>query len=296
MEISSACMLCLMGKQKDVISNCSDEKKKQDYLKKAFFRFSQAGPDDCAPVLHADLNKIAKETFENVKSYQEEKDHYNQLMLAILPEIEKKIRNSKDPLEAAIKYARAGNYIDFGAVAEVKEDQLFIILEQATEEELSPDTYTALKEELSKASQFVYVTDNCGEVVMDMALIKLLKELYPKLMIQVLVRGCEAINDATIEDAKFIGLTKVSKVIGNGSDVPGTALQRISTEALQILEKADLIFAKGQGNFESLYGAQKGYTVYYLFLCKCDYFTEKFGLKKFSGVFMREQQTKTEIE
>ena len=292
MKVSTACMLCLLGKQQAVIDKCADEEKREIYLKQAFLRIGQATEEDSAPVLYADLHGMAKEAFGEIKSYQKEKEHFNQLMLKVLPEVEKKIRVSDEPIKAAVKYARAGNYIDFGAMPDVKEDKLMEILDQATEEELTEEVYVEFLKDLEWAKSLVYVTDNCGEVVMDMAFIKLLKEKYPNLSITALVRGQEAINDATIEDASFIGLTEIVPVIGNGSDVPGTALHRINQEAEQLLKGADIVIAKGQGNLETLYSSNWGLNIYYLFLCKCDYFTKKFGVKKYTGVFMREVQEK----
>ncbi len=42
------------------------------------------------------------------------------------------------------------------------------------------------------ASRLVYLTDNCGEVVLDKLVVKLLKEFYPELAITVIVRGFPA--------------------------------------------------------------------------------------------------------
>jgi len=44
----------------------------------------------------------------------------------------------------------------------------------------------------------------------------------------------------------------IAPVIANGSDAPGTLLEECSTEFRACFESADLIIAKGQGNFETL--------------------------------------------
>lgn len=134
----------------------------------------------------------------------------------------------------------------------------------------------------------VYLLDNCGEIVLDKLLIRLLQVLYPNLKITAVVRGGEVVNDATMEDARMTGLTEIVDVIGNGDDVAGTILSRVSPECLQIIEQADVILAKGQGNFESLHGCGKN--VYYLFLCKCDWFMRKFQAERFQGMFVNERR------
>jgi hypothetical protein len=52
--------------------------------------------------------------------------------------------------------------------------------------------------------------------------------------------------------------------------------------------EADLIIAKGQGNFETMNGC--GLNVYYLFICKCVRFTDIFDVPKFTGILANEKR------
>ena len=153
-------------------------------------------------------------------------------------------------------------------------------------EKLDNKNYECFKQDLKQAKTLTYVLDNCGEIVLDKLLIKEIKRQYPKLQISVLVRGKEVLNDVTMEDAIQTGLTKMVPVIENGTGIAGTVLEKISKEAKEALNEADIILAKGQGNFESMYGC--GLNVYYLFLCKCDWFVKRFAMTKNAGVFLRE--------
>lgn len=144
--------------------------------------------------------------------------------------------------------------------------------------------YVALKQ----AKTLLYITDNCGEIVLDKIFIEELKKRYGNLEITVMVRGGLAINDATIEDAQEIGLTKIVPVISNGAAIAGTVKEQLSKEARKQLDSADVIIAKGMGNFESMY--QEGINPYYLFLCKCDLFTRRFGVKLFDPIFCKEER------
>ena len=101
-----------------------------------------------------------------------------------------------------------------------------------------------------------------------------------------IVRGEDIINDATIQDAREVGLTEVVTCIGNGNAAPGTIVAQLSEQAKEILYSADIIISKGQGNFESLYG--ENLNPYYLFLCKCELFVNRFGMKQYQSVFVRE--------
>ena len=100
----------------------------------------------------------------------------------------------------------------------------------------------------------------------------------------------DVINDATIVDAKEVGLTDIVTCIGNGNGAPGTVLKLLSEEARTVLSGADLIISKGQGNFESLYG--EGINPYFIFLCKCELFVRRFQLKQYESVFMKEERIK----
>ena len=86
----------------------------------------------------------------------------------------------------------------------------------------------------------------------------------------------------------------MAAVIPNGTDIPGTALDLVSSETRRALDGADLIISKGQGNFETLFGS--GRNIYYLFLCKCSLFAERFGKEKFGGIFISERNVKKMID
>ena len=131
---------------------------------------------------------------------------------------------------------------------------------------------------MENARTLVYLTDNCGEIVLDKLFIKQIKETFPGLNITAMVRGGDVINDATLVDAKEVGLTEIVPCMGNGNAAPGTIVGRLSEEARETLFHADVIISKGQGNFESLYGEKLN--PYYLFLCKCELFVYRFQDRK----------------
>ena len=102
-------------------------------------------------------------------------------------------------------------------------------------------------------------------------------------------RGEAALNDATIEDAIQTGLDKAARITDNGCGVAGTPLDYVGADARCLLEEADVIVAKGQGNFETMHGC--GLNIYYSFLCKCDWFRKRFGMEKNKGMFVRERSS-----
>lgn len=281
-------MQCLLKRQANVLKDMEQEEIKTNYFKEVMRILSEAKEGETAPVIVARFNELHQRYFGRAYSFEEIKEKYNQCMLEKEAEIREKIKNTANPLKTALIYARVGNYIDFGALGNVTEDKLLELMERVKTETLDEIEYDYFQQDLKQAEKLAYLTDNCGEIVLDKLLIEQLKESYPRLEITVIVRGGKVLNDATIEDAKMTGITKLVKVIDNGTQVAGTDLNSISQEAMAVIEDADLILSKGQGNFETLNGCNKN--IYYLFLCKCEWFVKRFGLKQFEGVFVNDHR------
>lgn len=256
MKFNPFCMCCAVSKQEQNIRSFQDMDKKVEYMKKVMDRMANIAEEDCAPSVSVELKKMFRDFWEQpMEDYTSVKKKYNQLMLDMEASLEETIRNSEDPLETALLYARIGNYIDFAALSNVNSDTVLSLLKEDNKEPLNAQEYLHFRKDLSAASRLVYLTDNCGEIVLDKLVIILLKELCPELDITVIVRGFPVINDATMEDA---------------------------------LESADLIIAKGQGNYETLHDC--GLNIYYLFLCKCKWFQYQFNAKPLQGMFINERR------
>ena len=294
MKLNPFCMCCAVNKQEEKIRKFPDMDKKTEYMKKVMSILSNAEEQDCSPSLSVEIKKLYSEFWNcSAEDYTEIKKEFNQLMLDAEASVEEKIRISADPLETALLYARIGNYIDFAALENVSQETMLKLLENENQEPLSQTEYANFQTDLSTAKTLVYLTDNCGEIVLDKLAVKILKEKYPQLNITVIVRGYPVVNDATMEDAEEIGLTDIVKVTGNGSNVGGTWFPGLSNEARTLLKQADVILAKGQGNFETMNDC--GLNVYYLFLCKCDLFQRRFHAKALQGMFLNERRIQMEM-
>lgn len=286
-------MCCAANKQEKKIRKFPDMARKTEYMQKVMTLIGNPGENACTPSLSADLRKLYGEFWgQPAEDYTAEKKEFNSLMLGLESNIEKNIRFSDDALKTALLYSRIGNYIDFAALSKVDRNTILNLIHRENKDPLDPVEYGHLKEDLSQAARLVYITDNCGEIVLDKLVIKVLKSYYPDLDITVIVRGFPVVNDATMEDALETGLADLVTVIGNGSGAPGTWLPDISKEARKCIEEADVVIAKGQGNFESLH--ECGLNIYYLFLCKCDWFQQRFHAKPLQGMFLNERRIITD--
>lgn len=288
MNASSMCVSCMIAKQERAIRQFPDEIGKTEYMHRILELLYRHGQTESAPWIAEQMNLLYREFWGQAEDYGRQKRRYNQLLLAMESEIERRIHSARDPLRECIKYVCAANYIDFSAVEQVDEQTLEKLLDKAEHERVPDEEYRQLRRDLENAEELVYLTDNCGEIVMDKLFINQIREEFPRLRITAIVRGEDVINDATMEDAAEVGLTELVTCIGNGNAAPGTVIKRLSQEAREILFSADVIVSKGQGNFESLYG--EGLNPYYLFLCKCELFVRRFGLSQYESVFAREDR------
>ena len=144
--------------------------------------------------------------------------------------------------------------------------------------------------DLENGKRLVYLTDNCGEIALDKLFIREIKARFPSVDVTVLVRGEPVLNDATMEDATDIGLPSVATVLPNGTNVAGTCLNKLPPKIKEIVDGADVIISKGQGNFETLHDC--GLNVYYFFLCKCKLFSDQFKVPSFTGMLLNDRRMK----
>ena len=290
MAISSFCIGCILKRQEEKIRELAfSEEQKTRFMKELCGMIASSDESVTSPVLVAEIRVLLQKHFGIVDSYEEEKKHFNALMLEAEASLQNIIEKAENPLKKALQLARIGNYIDFGAMNEVNEEKLDELFAKE-DDSVDEDEWNALAADLQNGKKLTYLTDNCGEIVLDKLFIKQIQKKYPHLAITVVVRGENVLNDATMEDAKEVGLCDMVSVIGNGSSIAGNTLEYISEEARNQIEQADVVISKGQGNFESLNGC--GLNIYYLFLCKCDWFVRRFQMKRLTGVLVNDRNLK----
>ncbi len=285
-RFGTQCLDCLWKKHILNFSVEATEAEKLAYMQAALGILSKVHPSQSPPEVLADIEALQKERFGIVRDFSEEKAFYNNLMLKKEALIADRLTQTDAPLMLALRYAMLGNYIDFGALDAVEETKLESLVDDAEQMQFDETEFAYLQTDLQTAKRVVFLTDNCGEIVFDKLLIKTLLRLYPGLKVDVIVRGAPVLNDVTMSDALQVGIDKIADVTENGSNIAGTCLDKITPEARALIEQADVIFSKGQGNFETLRGARKN--IYYLFLCKCAFFAEQFKVPQFTPMFLND--------
>ena len=287
MRLNPECIPCLLGNQLERYPKDIDNSKKIEYMQAILRVIADASDSMSAPMIMREITKIQRQMFGNEMDYSEIKRHFNQLMLEKEMDVQTEIDASEDELKLAIQFAIIGNFIDFGAMKSVNEQKLEEFLHSAREISVNEEEYISLRKDILDAKKITYLTDNCGEIVMDKLLIHVIQKMNPDANLTVLVRGEQVLNDATLEDAVQVGLTEMADVRGNGSDIAGTCIEELSEEARKIIYDSDVILAKGQGNFETM--QMCGLNVYYIFMCKCEMFARKFQVPRFTGMLLSDK-------
>jgi uncharacterized protein with ATP-grasp and redox domains len=204
------------------------------------------------PVIASETHRLIRKLSGVKDPYHEAKQRFNSFLLDQLSRFKSMVESSRNPLETALRLALAGNVIDFGVRDDLDESEVESTIRQALEAELNSATIQALRRSLENARTVLYIGDNAGEIVLDRLLIETIMKELGSLNICFVVRGRPILNDATLEDAKQVGIDKICRVVDTGCDAPGCLLNRCSPECLAEIERSDLVIAKGQGNYETL--------------------------------------------
>ena len=285
--VDEGCLQCMLQRNRELILTLGTEEQAEAFLSEFRRIYEDAPAGVSSPWFSPKIADLLLGHYGlPVDRFRQEKEASNRFVLERLDTIREKVFSAPDPVFAGLQFSILGNYLDFAALqGKVSFERLDQMLEEALDMELDADVYAQLRRELEQGKKLLYLTDNAGEIGFDRVFGEAIAARYPHLEITFCVRGDIAQNDATVEDAKAVGIP--FPVIGNGNRIPGTQLDQLSGEAKAALEAADVILAKGMANCETMLGC--GYNVYYAFLVKCQRFVSRFGKPMFTPMLVRER-------
>ena len=147
-------------------------------------------------------------------------------------------------------------------------------VKQVLEQGFAADDYGEFVESLSGAKEALVVGDNAGEIVFDKPLVRVLAE---RARVFYAVKSVPIINDATEKDADYTGMSRIATVIATGTGVIGAPLNAVSDEFRHALDQADIIIAKGQGNFETM--DLLPHDIFFILKAKCPAVAHELGVR-----------------
>ena len=266
------CIPCFLRQALGAIRRLTDDEEMHARVVRELLRgLGELDLTDPPPVMGRRIHRLIRRLLDDDDPYRPVKEQFNRHALALYPSLKERIEASADPFDTAVRLAIAGNTIDFAALENVTESAVREVIERALSRPLR-GTIDGLQERIESAARILYLADNAGEIVFD----RLFIERLPRERITLAVRGGPVINDATREDAEAAWLSALVEVIDNGSDAPGTILEDCSPGFRRRFDEADLILAKGMGNFETL-NTVNGGRVYFLLMAKCPLVAQHVG-------------------
>jgi len=266
------CIPCFVRQALDSAKLATDDEQIHEQVVREALRLAaDLDMSQSPPAIGQKIHRLIRRLIGDNDPYQRIKEQFNNLALKLYPELEERITESEDPFATAVRLAIAGNIIDFGVKTSLTESDVEKTIEQSLLNHLDDNRIQGFKEAVTQAEKILYLADNAGEIVFD----RLLIEQLPVKRVTVVVKGKPVINDATMEDAVTAGLDKIVEVIDNGSDAPGTILESCSQSFRDRFDKADLIIAKGQGNYETLSDIDKN--IFFVLKAKCPVIARDLG-------------------
>lgn len=275
MKIGLECIPCFVRQALEAVQFVTDDQKSGErILKQVLFRMANESFDKTPPSVGGDIHRIVRCLSGESDPYREIKRDSNELIMGLMPSLKARIKSSPDPFETAVRLAIAGNIIDSGQGNHIGKKKIQDAVSQCLDQSIRTDMLNELREQIGNASHILYLGDNAGEIVFD----RLLIEEMNGCRISFAVRGAPVLNDALIDDARMVGLDTLVEVIDNGSDVPGTILEKCSEEFKGLFRDADLVIAKGQGNYETLNDEER--KIFFLLKAKCPVIANDIGCQE----------------
>lgn len=282
MEFSLDCYPCAVRHALRAVRHAGlSEEMQNEAMQRVLQKLLNLKPGATSPGIITPIHTLIREITGIEDLYQEEKVEATNEALALYPQLKEMILGSTDPFETAVRLSIAGNIIDYGALDGYNLEET---IQRVLKQPFALDHLEELRTAIDQTEQILYLADNAGETVFD----RLLIETISKPVVYA-VKDAPILNDATIVDAQAAGLDKITEVISCGARCPGTLLSQCSAEFIERFKKAELIIAKGMGNYESL--SEEKSPIFFLLQVKCELVARDLAVPKGSIVIAKNSVT-----
>lgn len=283
MKIQKECFHCLFRQCAQVLRLTSQPPHILERTKNAVFtllessKCSQNPPPEVAIKVYETL---AKETctLDIYADIKRECIQKARIIVDILLENKPCFNGIEDELEWAVRLAALGNVIDYGSESEFNIQSEMFDLNGL---EFSCFDFAPLVEKLRKSKLMLYFGDNAGENIFDEILLGSIRSHFPNIRLIYFTRGKPIINDITMNDLlKYEECKKIFEICevkDSGASSPGFLYESSNMDTRKLFDKADVILAKGMGNFECLENLLDS-RIFLLFKIKCQVVAKNLNL------------------
>jgi len=266
------CIPCFVRQGLEALRQvCGDDAEIERVLKRVLIEIAGFDTALSPPEMGRAIHAIVRREIGHEDPYRAIKQRSTQEALRVMSQVRQRIEQSAKPFYTAVRFAIAGNILDYALASLWNEDQLSQTLAKAESHPVDESQLARLEQVIDQAETILWLADNAGETVFDRLLIE---RLSGKRIIYA-VKQSPVINDATRQDAIEAGLEPFVELIDNGTDASGTVLSRCSSTFCDLFDRADVVIAKGQANFETLNEVDRD--VYFLTQIKCAVIARHYG-------------------
>ena len=261
MKIYMECIPCMLNQTVNVCKEIGiQEEDRKTIMKNALKVLAGFENYESSPGIIGDVIGNISEFTDLADPYSTIKEKDLEAALKLYPYCREEVMKAEDQLKASLQFAAIGNSLD--AAVAINPD-IEAMIEDEVAKGFEKSDYAILAEKLRMAETILYIGDNVGESVFDTLALEQLSE-YGKCYYA--TRDCNIINDVTVAYAYKSGIDRFATILSSGSAYPGTIINECSEKFLDLYRRADVIIAKGQGNFETL---DNEHNIFFLLKAKC---------------------------
>jgi hypothetical protein len=223
------------------------------------------------PQIASRIHRRAYDILGNPDPFASLKALGNQQAKEVCEEVRLKLSTFRDFILASV----IGNTFDYGVKGHIVEENFSVFFMREFARGLTIDDTDKIA---PLCSRVVFLSDNCGEIVLDRLLIEYLKAQGSHITLA--LKEAPILNDATLSDAQELDLdTLVDRITttGGGAEI-GICRENIPEDLREAIEKCTIIIAKGMANYESLSEMNNLPPVAYLMAAKCKPVAEEVGV------------------
>jgi len=231
------------------------------------------------PQIASRIHRRAYTLLGNPDPFAELKQQGNRQAMEVCKEIRGKLSTFREYVLASV----IGNTFDYGVKGHIVEENFSDFFQREFAQGLTIDHTDKIA---PLCSRVVYLSDNCGEIVLDYLLIEYLKKQGSHITLA--VKEAPILNDATLQEAHELGLDTIVDHLtttGGGAEI-GISSENIPDDLRDAISRCTIIIAKGMANFESLSEMDNLPPVAYLLAAKCKPVADEAGVPAGSKIAM----------
>lgn len=229
-------------------------------------------PNANPAVLGTQRDRLVKKVTGNPDPYAETKRLSNEKALetfSLAEGLVAKENSVQSRFRRACLCAIVGNVLEFDILGHNLGYGDISGLVRNAENDLAIDNVFSFFDLVKKRKNVIYLADNAGEIAFDKLLVSELKKLGA--YVTVAVKEGPALNDATMKDARYVGMDKVADdIMTTGAEAVGLIHAECSKEFLEVYGSADLVVAKGMAYAETITESKLNVPHVFLLRSKCN--------------------------